>query len=41
MMVSYGDNQITFTGAEELFFARKPEEFNQILPHIIVYSPTQ
>ncbi|MBI4027240.1 MAG: hypothetical protein HY360_19805 [Verrucomicrobia bacterium] len=38
MMASYGDNQLTFTGADELFFARKPDEFNQILSQIPIYA---
>lgn len=38
LMVSHGDNTITFQGAPELFVARKPDEFGKILPHLHVYD---
>jgi hypothetical protein len=37
MMISSGDNEIMFTGADELFFAREKEEFEKILPKLKVY----
>jgi hypothetical protein len=36
LMASWGDNQIRFTGAEELFFARRPEDLAQVVPRIRV-----
>jgi hypothetical protein len=38
MTASTGDYRVEFTGADELFFARKPDEFGQILPHIPIYT---
>lgn len=35
---SSGDNLTSFTGAEELFFARTPEDFGAILPRIRVHG---
>jgi|GEM_PF-4441433 len=37
-MASSGDNQIWFDGADELFFAVNPEDFETILPQISVYQ---
>jgi len=34
-MASSGDCAVTFAGAEELFFALRPEEFDEILPYLL------
>jgi hypothetical protein len=37
-MASHGDNEVRFRGADELFFALRPGDFAQILPHIPIYG---